>query len=102
MQASVRCKGLGGVKVYEQPHTPSTASSAPTLAFIMPQLAEAEKEDKGKEPAKRAKVESDPKKEKVRVMALIGINATLAIGMFMSPYFSPPPPNKRMLTDTVP
>lgn len=67
----------------------------------MQRLAEAEKEDEGKGPAKRAKFESDLKKEKVRAMALIGISAALAIGMFMPPYFSPRP-NERKLTDTVP
>lgn len=45
---------------------------------------EAEKENEGA-PAKRAKVESDLKKEKVRARALIGISATLAIGYV---YFS--------------
>ncbi|KFY16521.1 hypothetical protein V492_01269 [Pseudogymnoascus sp. VKM F-4246] len=46
---------------------------------------EAEKENEGAAPAKRAKVESDLKKEKVRARALIGISATLAIGALI-PY----------------
>ncbi|KAL5352127.1 hypothetical protein ACLOAV_002072 [Pseudogymnoascus australis] len=46
---------------------------------------EAEKENGGEAPAKRAKVESDLKKEKVRARALIGISATLAIGALI-PY----------------
>ncbi|KFX85715.1 hypothetical protein O988_09918 [Pseudogymnoascus sp. VKM F-3808] len=46
---------------------------------------EAEKEEGDQAPAKRAKVESDLKKEKVRARALIGISATLAVGALI-PY----------------
>lgn len=51
---------------------------------------EAEKENEGA-PAKRAKVESDLKKEKVRARALIGISATLAIGYVYISLFLPGP-----------
>ena len=50
---------------------------------------EAEKENEGAAPAKRAKVESDLKKEKVRARALIGISATLAIGYVYVSLFLP-------------
>lgn len=48
---------------------------------------EAEKEEEA--PAKRAKVESQLKKEKVRARALIGISATLAIGYVYVSLFLP-------------
>ncbi|OBT73584.1 hypothetical protein VF21_07663 [Pseudogymnoascus sp. 05NY08] len=54
---------------------PSAESSAP-----LQHIAETEKEGERKGPAKRAKVKSDLKEEKVQARALVGISATLAIG----------------------